>query len=286
MTKQKIANRVLWIAFILALVASLIHMSWVFGNLEFGRQRWLGWLPAIAINTSLAALAYTIQQRKLAQRSTRDLWLGVIGLIGVGAFANLLYALAVQTQDEKIVWATFGEVDFLDLFEAISMSAILPVLVVYLGNVAGADDAMQPASYQQALADTGILDTAEVSATQSLLSRWKPALRRAISAAQSRLAFGAPSPNTQEVIDEMQPSQQAEEMALPAPGLPLSVEQGDQTAAVQRTRSHYALLRHFRDFGSSPKRHRITRSPGRPSQVLQRRMKRVADEQFTPPSVG
>ncbi len=64
MIKQSIANIVLWLAYGLALAASLNHVAWAFGTLEFAGHAWTGWLAALAVDAGLAALAYAIQQRR------------------------------------------------------------------------------------------------------------------------------------------------------------------------------------------------------------------------------
>ncbi len=310
MTKQEAANRVLWIAFILALVASLVHMSWVFGRLEFGDQRWLGWLPSIALNLALAALAYMIQQRKLAQRPTLDLWLGVVGLIGVSAFANLLYALAVQIQGDEIVWATFGEVDALDLVRAVSMSAILPLFVVYLGNVVSADDVARASSHQRLPAKTGASEGGP-SAVQTFLTRVKPAWQSGVSTAKSWLASRASSPDASPTVDEARLLRQPEETPSPKPEPTTARAEQHSVIAEATAEANPAMLSspatrsalpasssrpsfHRPSFTPPPLlsnpsirrsqgtiqtlRHRSSRPPARPYQALQRLRKRAGTE--------
>ncbi len=138
--KTQIANIVLWTAYILALAASLTHVAWAFGTLEFPGQQWNGWLAAIAVDAGLAALAYGIQQRRRTKRPERMLWVGVIVFASISAFANLLHALTVQTGG-TVVLSSFGQVDPLLLVQAVVLSATLPLLVVYLGEVVSSDDA-------------------------------------------------------------------------------------------------------------------------------------------------
>jgi hypothetical protein len=140
LTKSQLANIVLWAAYALALMASLNHVAWAFGTLEFAGQAWNGWLAALAVDAGLAALAYAIQQRRRAKRSVWTLWLGVVLFASISAFANVLHALTVQTGLE-VTTATFGQVDVLALAKAIILSATLPLLVVYLGEVVSSDDA-------------------------------------------------------------------------------------------------------------------------------------------------
>lgn len=133
------ANKVLWLAFALALLSSLSHLAWAFGTLEFGGWHLTGWLPAIAVDAGLAALAYGIQQRKRARRGTLALWGGVAVFAAISAFANLLHALAVT--NGYIVTATIASIDALEFAKAAALSASLPLLVVYLGEIVSSDDA-------------------------------------------------------------------------------------------------------------------------------------------------
>jgi hypothetical protein len=64
----------------------------------------------------------------------------VVLFASISAFANVLHALTVQTGLE-VTTATFGQVDVLALAKAIILSATLPLLVVYLGEVVSSDDA-------------------------------------------------------------------------------------------------------------------------------------------------
>ncbi len=140
LNKFKMVNFILWLAYILALASSVNHLAWAFGKLEF--TPWVGWIPALAVDFGLAALAYAIQQRKRARRQTRMLWYGVIAFSAISAFANLLHAIAVvSAADTNITWETIKAVDGLTLTKAIILSASLPLLVVYLGEIVSSDDA-------------------------------------------------------------------------------------------------------------------------------------------------
>lgn len=137
--KFKAVNLVLWAAYILALFASVNHLAWAFGRLEF--TAWVGWIPALAVDFGLAALAYAIQQRKRAKRQTRMLWLGVIAFSVISAFANLLHAVAVVSDAAVVTLEVIRAVDALTLTKAVVLSASLPLLVVYLGEIVSSDDA-------------------------------------------------------------------------------------------------------------------------------------------------
>jgi len=139
-TKTRIANIVLWAAYLLTLAASMGHVAWAFGTLEFAGSEWVGWLAALAVDAGLAALAYGVQQRKRARRSARDLWAGVLLFAAISAFANLLHAMTAVT-GSTVTLATFGAIDALALAKTVILSASLPLLVVYLGEVVSSDDA-------------------------------------------------------------------------------------------------------------------------------------------------
>jgi len=141
LNKSQLANIVLWAAYSLALAASLTHVAWAFGTLEFPGQQWNGWLAAIAVDAGLAALAYGIQQRRRIRRPVWTLWLGVGLFATISAYANLLHALTVEAAGAAVTLSTFGQVDALALSKAIILSATLPLLVVYLGEIVSSDDA-------------------------------------------------------------------------------------------------------------------------------------------------
>ena len=133
MIKTKAINYVLWLALILAMGASIQHLAWTFGTVE--RPGWgaLGWIPAIAVDTGLAALAYTIQQRKRAKRPVAILWGGVVGFAVVSALANLYHALAVEGVAVDTGWIVYAK--------ALVLSATLPVAYIFLGEIISGDDA-------------------------------------------------------------------------------------------------------------------------------------------------
>lgn len=140
MNRQSLANYVLWAAYVLALASSLWHLAWAFGTLEFHGQAWAGWPAAVAVDAGLAALAYALQQRKRAKRPTIVLWCGIVAFAGISAFANVLHAVSVSANGEVAV-STFYALDAMALVKAVVLSATLPLLVVYLGEVVSSDDA-------------------------------------------------------------------------------------------------------------------------------------------------
>jgi hypothetical protein len=137
--KPMIINVVLWIAFLLALGSSVSHLAWTFGTLEPPDRAWAGWIPAIAVDAGLAALAYSIQQRKRAKQSTLALWLGVAAFAIISAIANLYHALSVES-GARMTLETLASIDWLQLALAIVLSATLPGMVLYMGEIVSSDD--------------------------------------------------------------------------------------------------------------------------------------------------
>jgi hypothetical protein len=138
-TRLKLINIALWIAFTLAMTASIQHLAWTFGTVELPGLSILGWIPAIAVDAGLAALAYAIQQRKKAKRGTRSLWWGIALFAFISALANLYHALAVESGGKATLSALLA-LDLLQIAKSLVLSATLPALVVYLGEIVSGDD--------------------------------------------------------------------------------------------------------------------------------------------------
>jgi len=131
--KNKLIGWVLWLAMILTMVASIQHLAWVFGTVERPGYQSLGWIPAIAVDAGLVALAYSIRQRSRAKRSTKVLWAGIVGFAIISALANFYYALSV----EGVAIAT-GVIVYA---KALVLSATLPAMYIFLGEIVSGDDA-------------------------------------------------------------------------------------------------------------------------------------------------
>lgn len=116
---------VLWASYVLTMAASIGHLAWTFGTLEPPGFQRAGWLPALAVDAGLGALAYAIQQRRRAGRRALSLWGGVAVFTAVSGYANFKHAAAGGA-----AW-----------WDALTLSAILPLLVVYLGEIISSDDA-------------------------------------------------------------------------------------------------------------------------------------------------
>jgi len=131
----------LWLAFILAMAASIQHLAWTFGTVERPGFEWLGWVPAVAVDTGLAALAYTIQTRRKTKRPVFVLWGGVVFFAVISAGANLYHALSVErvaVASDLIVW-----------IKAIVLSATLPAMYVFIGEIISGDEAQAVAALER-----------------------------------------------------------------------------------------------------------------------------------------
>jgi hypothetical protein len=122
----------LWLALVLALVGSLRHVAWGFSTLEQG-DLVAGYVQAVAVDIGLFALAVGIQQRRRQGRPSRGLWAGVVLFSAVSTYANLLHGLAFASDIGLAEWA------WLVFARPFVLSAVLPILVVYLSEVAASD---------------------------------------------------------------------------------------------------------------------------------------------------
>lgn len=133
MTKKVFSiQSLLWLALVLALVGSLRHVAWGFSTLEQG-DLVAGYVQAVAVDIGLFALAIGIQQRRREGRGTHNLWFGVVLFSGVSTYANLLHGLVFQSDIGLTTWA------WLVAMRPFILSAVLPLLVVYLSEVAASD---------------------------------------------------------------------------------------------------------------------------------------------------
>lgn len=165
MSKEKpkaarIINYVLWVAFLLALGASIQHLAWTFGTVE--RYPVLGWIAAVAVDAGLAALAYSIQQRRRAKRPALVLWLGVAFFAGISALANFYHALSVEIGAVP----TLQAVGWLILTKAVLLSATLPAMVIYLGEIVSSDDLAEADRVEREAAKEAAKDARRIEAEQ------------------------------------------------------------------------------------------------------------------------
>ena len=122
----------LWAALALALVGSLRHVAWGFSTLERG-DLIAGYVQAVAVDLGMLGLALGIQARKRQARPVRGLWAGVILFSAVSTYANLLHGLCFQTD------LGLDGLGWLVAARPVILSGVLPLLVVYLSEIAGDD---------------------------------------------------------------------------------------------------------------------------------------------------
>jgi hypothetical protein len=133
----------LWLALVLALVGSLRHVAWGFSTLESG-DLVAGYVQAVAVDLGLFALAIGIQQRRRQRRGTGVLWIGVLLFAGLSTYANLLHGVMFKSDIDLSRWTSNVTImSWLDFLRPVLLSGVLPLLVVYLSEIAGSD-----ASYQ------------------------------------------------------------------------------------------------------------------------------------------
>jgi hypothetical protein len=114
----------LWLALALALAGSLKHLATIFASVD--GNTFMGWLQAIAIDAGLFALAYSIRGRKVANRSTKPLWFGVILFSAISTYGNLAYGLlAVDGNLPTWIVATKPYI----------LAGSLPILVLFLSEL-------------------------------------------------------------------------------------------------------------------------------------------------------
>lgn len=126
--KPSLSQVLMWIALILALAGSLRHVAYTFTSIDGGRI-W-GFVQAVAVDVGLFALVLGITQRRRVHRPTRLLWLGIGLFSAISVYANLAYGLTF-TLDSVPDWIVHSKPWVL--------AATLPVLVMYLAEVAGTD---------------------------------------------------------------------------------------------------------------------------------------------------
>lgn len=124
----------LWIALVLSLLGSVDHVAWAFSTLHGGNMA-RGYVQAVAVDVGLAALAVGIQVRRRSNRPTVRLWVGVIMFAASSIYANLLHGFGHTT-----ALVLTGAPAWLESWRPYLLSAILPVMVIYLSEIASEDE--------------------------------------------------------------------------------------------------------------------------------------------------
>lgn len=124
MTKYLNTQSLLWLALVLAMIGSLKHLTAVFASVD--GDYLFGLIQAVAVDAGLFALAYSIRQRKAANKPTWFVWCGVALFSLISVFGNYIYGQTALGGNVPgwIVW-----------LKPIVLAASLPVLVIYLSEI-------------------------------------------------------------------------------------------------------------------------------------------------------
>ncbi len=198
--KARIANRfmgfVLWVSLFLALGASLPHVAWMFGRLEFDGSRGNGYLAAVAVDAGIVAITWGIRQRKKAKRKPVQveqvrglhwpqfdaLWVGVGFLAVISILANVGHGLTAIAGAETLNVDVFSKLDWLTLVQSLVFSAPLPIIVIMLSEIVAADDEKAASKVER---EDGLI--AELKAQlKDALERLAQAVRMSETAEQAR----------------------------------------------------------------------------------------------------
>ncbi len=125
----------LYIALVLALIASLGHVAFAFSTTN-GNNWAEAYISAIAIDLGLLALAVGIHKRVKAKRSTWPLWFGVALFSVISTYANWLAGI-VHVEPIQTEVGQWGQ--WLVSLRPILLSSVLPVLVIYLSEIVSSD---------------------------------------------------------------------------------------------------------------------------------------------------
>lgn len=116
-------QNLLWIALVLALAGSLNHLAVVFASVDGNKL--LGWLQAIAVDTGLFTLSYSLRRRKQEGKNITHTWLGIVMFTGISIYGNLAYGILSLT----------GQLPFwIIVSKPYVLAASLPALVLYLAE--------------------------------------------------------------------------------------------------------------------------------------------------------
>lgn len=128
-------NTLLYLALIMALVASLKHVAYAFSTTN--GSDWIeSYISAITIDLGLLALAAAIAYRARIKRSTWPMWMGVLLFSLISTYANWLSGI-VHVTPITVQVGRLGE--WLINLRPIILSAVLPILVIYLSEIVSHD---------------------------------------------------------------------------------------------------------------------------------------------------
>lgn len=124
MKKLLNVQSLLWLALALALAGSLKHLAAIFASVDGNTL--MGLLQAVAVDTGLFALSFSLRGRKAEKRGVKILWLGIVIFTGISVYGNYAYGL-LATGETLPGWIVASR--------PIVLAASLPILVLYLAEL-------------------------------------------------------------------------------------------------------------------------------------------------------
>lgn len=139
-TVRRLDVAALWLAYVLVLSSSVVHVARAFASLERPGEAWAGWLAALGLDLGLAVLARSAALAGARQlQGAGRLRLGLVIFAGLSALANLDHALAViAPAGSADPWAAWALASTYGRLRLVLLSASLPLLVVLLAHAAEA----------------------------------------------------------------------------------------------------------------------------------------------------
>lgn len=125
----------LYIALILALLASLKHVAFAFATTN-GGDWFEAYVSAIAIDLGMLALAAGINRQRYHKRPTKWLWLGVATFSVISTYANWIAGIVHVTPIDVELGSM---AQWLVSLRPIVLSGVLPLLVIYLSEIVSGD---------------------------------------------------------------------------------------------------------------------------------------------------
>lgn len=179
----------LYLALVLALLASLGHVAYAFATVNDGSMI-TGYMSAVAIDIGLLALAAGINVRRANDRPVRWLWVGVVLFSIISVYANWLAGISHLTPIAADV-GSFGR--WLESLRPILLSGVLPLLVIYLSEIVSSDYqndqevAARQAQKEARAAKRGASDTSRVIPTEQSIEQRKVHLLDANETRQTQI---------------------------------------------------------------------------------------------------
>lgn len=128
----------MWTALLMAWVGSLSHVAWAFSTLSNG-DLLMGYIQAVGVDLGMAGLTVGLARWRAAKRNPTPLWIGIAFFSAISFYANMLHGqVFLSGLDLSGSWL------WVSLARPFLLSAVLPIMVVYLIDVATQDLRQQP----------------------------------------------------------------------------------------------------------------------------------------------